>query len=85
IPPPTPRYSYVKDYDGGTHMECYVHPTIPYMAQPAMFKTQRDFLVERIADVSTSKTVYPGLPASAFEDGSLKHHIDIPGGCASGW
>ena len=25
------RFNYVKDYDGGTHMECYVHPTVPYM------------------------------------------------------
>lgn len=70
---------YVKDYDGGTHMECYVHPTVPYMAQTDMFKKQREFLLERIADVSHSTRVYPGLPASSFVDGSLKHHIDIPG------
>lgn len=69
----------MKDYDGGTHMECYVHPTVPYMTQPDMFRRQREFLLERIADVSSSTRVYPGLPGSAFEDGSLNHHIDIPG------
>eukprot|EP00904_Undaria_pinnatifida_P004147 jgi/Undpi1/13733/HiC_scaffold_9.g03386.m1 len=78
-------YSYVKDYDGGTHMECYVHPTTPYMAQPEMFRKQREFLTERIADVSTSVKVYPGLKASDFEDGTLKHHIDIPGVAEAGW
>lgn len=62
-------------------MECYVHPTTPYMAQPEMFRKQREFLTERIADVSTSVKVYPGLKASDFEDGTLKHHIDIPGWC----
>lgn len=72
------RVSYVKDYDGGTHMECYVHPTVPYMAQAEMFKKQRDFLVKRIADISTSTRVYHGLPAAAFEDGRI-HPFDIPG------
>lgn len=67
----------MKDYDGGTHMECYVHPTVPYMHQAEMFRRQREFLINRIADVSTSTRVYPGLSESDFEE--LKNHIDIPG------
>lgn len=67
----------MKDYDGGTHMECYVHPTVPYMHQAEMFRKQREFLINRIADVSTSTRVYPGLSESDFEE--LKNHIDIPG------
>lgn len=73
------RVSYVKDYDGGTHMECYVHPTIPYLQQPAMFAKQRGWLVRRIAEISTSTRVYDGLPASTFHDGSLTNRVDIPG------
>lgn len=74
------RVSYVKDYDGGTHMECYVHPTIPYLAQADMYAKQRDWVVNRIADTSCSTRVYPGLPDAIFEDGSALRHIDIPGG-----
>ena len=71
------RLNYVKDYDGGTHMECYVHPTVPYMDQAEMFETQGQFLRERIADISTSKVEYPGLTEEALNN--LEHHIDIPG------
>lgn len=78
-PPLSNRVSYVKDYDGGTHMECYVHPTIPYLAQAEMYAKQRDWVVNRIAETSASTRIYPGLPAAAFEDGNVLRHIDIPG------
>lgn len=71
------RFNYVKDYDGGTHMECYVHPTVPYMNQADMFERQGKFLRERIADISTSKVVYPGLTEEQLN--SLDHPINIPG------
>ena len=58
-------------------MECYVHPTIPYMDQPAMFQKQREFLLERIADVSTSTKVHKGLSASDFENGTLSSTTSI--------
>lgn len=73
------RVSYVKDYDGGTHMECYVHPTIPYLSQAEMFAKQREWLVQRIAETSSSTRVLPGLPKSVFHDGGRVRHIDIPG------
>ncbi|CAB1103701.1 unnamed protein product [Ectocarpus sp. CCAP 1310/34] len=76
-------FNYVKDYDGGTHMECYVHPTVPYMKQAEMFEIQSQFLRERIADISSSKVVHPGLSEEAFN--SLEHHIDIPGVAEAGW
>lgn len=69
----------MKDYDGGTHMECYVHPTIPYLDQAAMYAKQREWLVERISKNSTSTRVYDGLPESAFHDGSLTKRTNIPG------
>lgn len=73
------RLNYVKDYDGGTHMECYVHPTVPYMDQAEMFDMQGKFLRERIADISSSKVVYPGLTEDVINN--LEHPIDIPGSC----
>lgn len=73
------RVQYVKDYDGGTHMECYVHPTIPYLGQAAMFAKQRQWLIRRITEVSSSTRVYDGLPASSFTDGTYLNRADIPG------
>ncbi|CAM9539858.1 unnamed protein product, partial [Hapterophycus canaliculatus] len=70
-------FQYVKDYDGGTHMECYVHPTVPYMQQADMFERQGKFLRERIADISTSKVVHPGLSEEALK--AMTSAIDIPG------
>eukprot|EP00752_Nemacystus_decipiens_P014238 g12665.t1 len=75
--------NYVKDYDGGTHMECYVHPTVPFMDQAEMFEMQGQFLRERIADISSSKVVYPGLTEDVINN--LEHPIDIPGVAEAGW
>lgn len=61
-------------------MECYVHPTAPYMDQAEMFDIQGKFLRERIADISFSKVVYPGLTEDVIDN--LEHPIDIPGSCA---
>lgn len=60
-------------------MECYVHPTVPYMDQAEMFDIQGKFLRERIADISSSKVVYPGLTEDVLNN--LEHPIDIPGSC----
>ena len=38
----------VQDYDGGTLMECFIHPKINYNEIPTMIKKQRKHLYERI-------------------------------------
>ncbi|CAM9949821.1 unnamed protein product, partial [Choristocarpus tenellus] len=68
---------YVKDYDGGTHMECYVHPSVPYMAQAEMLRVQRDFIVDRILEQVKCSTVYRGL--TCFKEGKTIDPQDIPG------
>ena len=52
---------YIKDYDGGTLMECYVHPTIDYTAVPETIKTQKAFVNARIKAVSQQHVVHDGL------------------------
>ena len=52
---------YIKDYDGGTLMECYVHPTIDYTAVPEMIKTQKAFVNARIKAMSQQHVVYDGM------------------------
>ena len=45
----------IKDYDGGTIMECYVHPTINFTCVHETIVAQRQFLLERIR-ATTSKS-----------------------------
>jgi len=55
---------YIKDYDGGTLMECVVHAALPYAALPAMVAAQRGALDARIRSLSNAHVVHPGLPAA---------------------
>ncbi|CAN0099839.1 unnamed protein product, partial [Discosporangium mesarthrocarpum] len=41
---------YIKTYHGSTHLECYVHPTVPYMHQKKMLKMQLQLVLERILE-----------------------------------
>jgi len=43
-------FGFIKDYDGGTLMECYVHPTIDYLNVRASLKRQREFVEEKLAE-----------------------------------
>ncbi len=56
-------YGLIKDYDGGTPMECYVHPSIDYFRVPDLIQEQRNFILRRIANRSALSitTVYPPL------------------------
>lgn len=44
----------IKDYDGGTVMECYIHPSIDYTRIPEMISAQRQFILERVRIMSKS-------------------------------
>lgn len=53
---------YIKDYDGGTLMECVIHAALPYLGLPAMVAAQRAALDRRIRALSNAHIVRPGLP-----------------------
>ncbi|GAX12616.1 histone acetyltransferase [Fistulifera solaris] len=96
---PKGRYSgLIKEYDGGTPMECYVHPSIDYTRIPELVQAQKDFIMSRISLTAQSHIVYDPLPhnfASAFFDGassssSRGNHnaaraLQVPGMIAAGW
>lgn len=71
---------YIKEYDGGTLMECAIHPAIPYTRQPEMFQKQREALEASVRLLTHCHRVYPGL--EAFAKGRRKPVAiqDIPGG-----
>jgi histone acetyltransferase len=63
---PKGRYfGLIKDYDGGTPMECYVHPSIDFTRVPEMIQAQREYILRCIACTARSNThVYPPLPSN---------------------
>ncbi len=69
---------YIKDYDGGTLMECVLRPKIPYLDVPGMLRQQRAAVYEKMKEISNSHIVHPGL--SIFKEGGKLTSIDqIPG------
>jgi len=99
---PKERYhGLIKEYDGGTVMECYVHPSIDYTRIPQMIKAQREFILNRVRHVSRSdKIIYPPLSKnfkqklkaerSILGSRRSKHDISafvasIPGVAEAGW
>ena len=59
--PPEQWVGYIKDYDGGTLMECTIQTAVNYLDVPGMVVAQREWLLARIRAVGCSQIVYPGL------------------------
>lgn len=71
---------YIKDYDGGTLMECVIVQRLPHTRLPAMLQAQKRALDSRIRQYSKSHIAHPGL--SAFREGCRRVDISsIPGQC----
>jgi histone acetyltransferase len=93
---PKGRYNgLIKDYDGGTMMECYIHPSIDFTRIPEMIKSQRDFIMDRIKLKAKSHlVVYDALPKD-WKPASLvgvsrgneaaSRAMAIPGVAEAGW
>ncbi|GKY94889.1 hypothetical protein MPSEU_000453800 [Mayamaea pseudoterrestris] len=60
---PKGRYTgLIKEYDGGTPMECYIHPSINFTRINEMLDAQRDFILQHVNRHAKSRTVYEPLP-----------------------
>lgn len=92
---PKGRYNgLIKDYDGGTMMECYIHPSIDYTRIPEMVQAQRDFIMKRVRLKAKSATVvYDPLPANfrpnlegvSRANEAAARAMAIPGVAEAGW
>lgn len=51
---------YIKDYEGGTMMECHVHPTIDYSRVSDIIKKQKEFVIKKIKELSLNEIKYDG-------------------------
>jgi histone acetyltransferase len=62
ISQPKDRWSgFIKDYDGGTLMECEINQVVDYLNLAAIIKRQRSAVYDQIKKISNSHIVYPGL------------------------
>ncbi|PSC71001.1 Histone acetyltransferase GCN5 [Micractinium conductrix] len=77
-------FGFIKDYDGGTLMECRIHPTLPYATFPEMLAKQRGALEGEVKRYTTGHVVHPGLPHWK-EGGGLMPVDHIPGVMEAGW
>ena len=53
---------YIKDYEGGTIMECKMLPKVDYLHTQELVAQQREAILTKIRQMSKSHVVHPGLP-----------------------
>jgi histone acetyltransferase len=56
---------FIKDYDGGTLMECTIHPALDYLNSKRVISTQRALLLRRLYDVASGNAKVPKLTTRA--------------------
>jgi len=71
---------YIKDYDGGTLMECVMHRKISYTNFPQMIRIQRQALESKFRAISNSHVVHPGL--DYFKEADAAHAAALAAGRA---
>eukprot|EP00200_Dunaliella_tertiolecta_P016325 CAMPEP_0202414358 /NCGR_PEP_ID=MMETSP1128-20130828/32540_1 /ASSEMBLY_ACC=CAM_ASM_000463 /TAXON_ID=3047 /ORGANISM="Dunaliella tertiolecta, Strain CCMP1320" /LENGTH=324 /DNA_ID=CAMNT_0049020757 /DNA_START=322 /DNA_END=1296 /DNA_ORIENTATION=+ len=77
---------YIKDYDGGTLMECVMFPQIRYTQFPYIIREQRCALDARLQAVSNVHVVHKGLQHTVVNGRRQPFKVeDIPGVKESGW
>lgn len=73
---------FIKDYDGGTLMECSIYDEVNYLDIPGMLRRQRDAIVARIHQYTKADVAYPPLDFSTGTSYDIK---TIPGFKEAGW
>jgi hypothetical protein len=77
---------YIKDYEGGTIMQCTMLRKVDYLDKANIISQQREAILTKIRENSRSHIVYPGLPQ--FQEGADANITvdpkDVPGLSESG-
>ncbi|KAG1451114.1 hypothetical protein G6F56_008168 [Rhizopus delemar] len=77
---------YIKDYEGGTIMQCTTVPKVKYLKVQEILAIQKNAVYEKMKEHSTSHIIYPGIQMPMNEQG--RRCIDpflVPGVKESGW
>ena len=72
---------YIKDYEGGTIMECALLPKVNYVEIRDMIVKQREAVLTKIREVSKSHNVYPGIQKFQITNDRefMIDYRDVPG------
>jgi histone acetyltransferase len=74
---------YIKDYEGGTIMQCTMIDKVKYLDHVSIIAAQRWAVFKKISDHTNSKKVYPGL---VWKEGQeTMDPSEIPGLEEAGW
>ncbi|KAI0743462.1 histone acetyltransferase GCN5 [Daedaleopsis nitida] len=78
---------YIKDYEGGTIMQCKLLPKVDYLSWRDTALQQREAVLTKIREKSRSHIVYDGLPQfrEGMPGGVTVDPKDVPGLRESGW
>jgi histone acetyltransferase len=77
-------FNFIKDYDGGTLMECKINQNVNYLDIRKTIAMQREVVYQKIKQISNSHAVYPGLPC--FSEGVTSIPLEeIKGVKEAGW
>ena len=76
---------YIKDYEGGTLMQCSMVPRIRYLEIGRMLLKQKETILAKIQTLSNSHAVHP--PPQQWADGAITpiDPLSIPAIRATGW
>lgn len=76
---------YIKDYEGGTLMQCSMLPKIRYLDSPKILSLQKAAILRKIRSIGQSHIVHKGL--SHFKEPNFKplNPFNIPGVKEAGW
>ncbi|KAJ2783618.1 histone acetyltransferase [Coemansia javaensis] len=75
---------YIKDYEGGTLMQCSMVPRVEYTKVKEILAQQREAVLEKIRATARTPTIYPGLRCFKETPGLAKiDPFEIP--AESGW
>ncbi|KAG9127816.1 histone acetyltransferase [Ceratobasidium sp. 392] len=78
---------YIKDYEGGTIMQCSLIPKIDYLSVQELLAKQKQAILDKIRAKSRAHIVHPGL--AHFRSGGAAagpiDYRDVPGLRESGW
>ena len=72
---------YIKDYEGGTIMQCKMLPKVDYLKTQELIAKQREAILSKIRQMSKSHIIHDGLPQfqEGRFDGSAVDPREVPG------
>jgi len=73
--------AYIKDYEGGTIMQCTMLRKVDYLDKASILSQQQEAVMAKIRQMSKSHIVYPGLPQfqPGVPQGVTVDPKDVPG------